>query len=49
MADCGCTLNSACMQHSLPALVAVPELRIPDRGPITVTRFAVTGPFAGKA
>ena len=49
MADCGCTLNTACMQHSLPALVVILELRIPDRGLIDVTRFAVTDLFARKA
>jgi hypothetical protein len=30
MADCGCTLNNAYMQHSLLALVVIPELRISD-------------------
>ena len=33
MRDCGCTLNNAYMQHSLLALVVIPELRISDRGP----------------
>src|SRR5207253_2896272 len=28
MAECGCTLNNAYMQHSLLALVVIPELRI---------------------
>ena len=32
MADCGCTLNNAYMQHSLLALVVIPELRISDLG-----------------
>jgi adenine deaminase len=45
MADCGCTLNNAFMQHSLLALVVIPELRISDKGLIDVTRFAVTDLF----
>ena len=45
MADCGCTLNNAYMQHSLLALVVIPELRISDKGLIDVTRFAVTEVF----
>ncbi len=36
---CGCTLNNAYMQHSLLALVVIPELRISDLGIIDVTRF----------
>lgn len=48
MADCGCTLNNAYMQHSLLALVVIPELRISDKGLIDVTRFAVTDLFLGK-
>ena len=39
MAACGCTLNNAYMQHSLLALVVIPELRISDKGLIDVTRF----------
>jgi len=35
----GCTLNNAYMQHSLLALVVIPELRISDVGIIDVTRF----------
>jgi adenine deaminase len=42
MRDCGCTLNNAFMQHSLLALVVIPELRISDRGLIDVTRFEKT-------
>jgi adenine deaminase len=34
----GCSLNNACMQHSLLALVAIPELRISDTGIIDVTK-----------
>lgn len=39
MAQMGCTLNNAYMQHSLLALVVIPELRISDVGIIDVTRF----------
>jgi adenine deaminase len=39
MADCGCTLNNAYMQHSLLALVVIPELRISDMGLVDVRRF----------
>ncbi|WP_062563608.1 adenine deaminase [Paracoccus aminovorans] len=39
MQDCGCTLNNAYMQHSLLALVVIPELRISDLGLVNVTRF----------
>ncbi|WP_373504885.1 adenine deaminase [Aestuariivirga sp.] len=45
MKACGCTLNNAYMQHSLLALVVIPELRISDKGLIDVTRFAVTDLF----
>jgi adenine deaminase len=45
MRDCGCTLNNAYMQHSLLALVVIPELRISDQGLIDVTRFARTDLF----
>lgn len=45
MTDCGCTLNNAYMQHTLLALVVIPELRISDKGLIDVTRFAVTELF----
>lgn len=45
MADCGCTLNNAYMQHSLLALVVIPELRISDKGLIDVSRFEVTRVF----
>lgn len=38
MADCGCTLNNAYMQHSLLALVVIPEIRISDLGLVDVTR-----------
>ncbi len=39
MADCGCTLNNAYMQHSLLALVVIPEIRISDQGIIDVRKF----------
>jgi adenine deaminase len=45
MQDCGCTLNNAYMQHSLLALVVIPELRISDRGLIDVTTFKPTSLF----
>ncbi len=45
MADCGCTLNNAYMQHSLLALVVIPEIRISDLGLVDVTRFELTGLF----
>ena len=45
MRDCGCSLNNAYMQHSLLALVVIPELRISDKGLIDVTRFERTGLF----
>ena len=39
MKACGCTLNNAYMQHSLLALVVIPELRISDVGLVDVTKF----------
>ncbi|MDZ5696339.1 adenine deaminase [Chelativorans sp. M5D2P16] len=39
MREMGCTLNNAYMQHSLLALVVIPELRISDMGIIDVTAF----------
>ncbi|MBO6901902.1 MAG: adenine deaminase [Rhizobiaceae bacterium] len=39
MQDMGCSLNNAYMQHSLLALVVIPELRISDAGIIDVTKF----------
>ncbi len=47
MAECGCTLNNAYMQHSLLALVVIPELRISDVGLIDVTLFEKTDLFTG--
>ncbi|MEI4484855.1 adenine deaminase [Frigidibacter sp. MR17.14] len=45
MADCGCTLNNAYMQHSLLALVVIPELRISDLGLVDVRSFKLTELF----
>jgi adenine deaminase len=39
METCGCRLNNAYMQHSLLALVVIPELRISDMGLVDVTKF----------
>ncbi len=39
MQACGCRLNNAYMQHSLLALVVIPELRISDKGLIDVRTF----------
>ncbi|MGY6411381.1 MAG: adenine deaminase [Alkalilacustris sp.] len=39
MRAAGCSLNNAFMQHSLLALVVIPELRISDLGLVDVTRF----------
>jgi adenine deaminase len=47
MADCGCNLNNAYMQHSLLALVVIPELRLSDIGLVDVTRFALTDLLEG--
>ena len=45
MRQCGCTLNNAFMQHSLLALVVIPELRISDKGLIDVRTFTPTELF----
>ena len=42
MTDCGCNLNNAYMQHTLLALVVIPELRISDLGLVDVNRFELT-------
>jgi len=39
MAEMGCSLNNAYMQHSLLALVVIPELRISDLGLVDVRTF----------
>jgi adenine deaminase len=48
MADCGCTLNNAYMQHSLLALVVIPSLRISDLGLVDVDQFALTDLIASE-
>ena len=45
MQKCGCTMNNAYMQHSLLALVVIPELRISDIGLVDVTKFETTDLF----
>ncbi|HBQ36378.1 MAG TPA: adenine deaminase [Rhodobacteraceae bacterium] len=45
MALCGCNVNNAYMQHSLLALVVIPELRISDLGLVDVTKFELTDLF----
>jgi len=49
MISCGCTLNNAYMQHSLLALVVIPELRISDLGLVDVTTFSTTELFVTPA
>ncbi len=39
MQKCGCTLNNAYMQHTLLALVVIPELRISDIGLVDTRTF----------
>lgn len=48
MRECGCNLNNAYMQHSLLALVVIPELRISDVGLIDVTTFAKVDLFVSS-
>ncbi|NDV02753.1 adenine deaminase [Pseudoroseicyclus tamaricis] len=45
MAEAGCTLNNAYMQHSLLALVVIPELRISDLGLVDVRTFELVPLF----
>ena len=45
MEDCGCHLHNAFMQHSLLALVVIPELRISDLGLVDVSGFELTDLF----
>jgi adenine deaminase len=45
MSACGAKINNAFMQHSLLALVVIPELRISDLGLIDVRRFERTELF----
>jgi adenine deaminase len=48
MKKCGCKMNNAYMQHSLLALVVIPELRISDVGLVDVTRFERTDLFVNS-
>ena len=41
MQAAGCNLNNAYMQHSLLALVVIPELRLSDRGLVDVGAFEI--------
>jgi adenine deaminase len=45
MRTCGCMLNNANMQHSLLALVVIPELRISDLGLVDVRSFELVDLF----
>ncbi len=45
MQAAGCSLNNAYMQHSLLALVVIPELRISDMGLVDVTKFETVDLF----
>lgn len=45
MREMGCTLNNAYMQHSLLALVVIPELRISDVGLVDVRTFEKVAVF----
>ena len=49
MIDCGCSLNNAYMQHTLLALVVIPELRISDLGLVDVNRFELTEVISPKS
>lgn len=45
MAQCGCTLNNAVMQHMFLALPVIPELRLTDLGLVDVTKFGFVDLF----
>lgn len=45
MATCGAKINNGYMQHSLLALVVIPELRISDKGLVDVRTFEVVDLF----
>jgi len=49
MQNCGCQLNNAYMQHSLLALVVIPELRISDQGLVDVTTFDKVSLFVDES
>jgi adenine deaminase len=45
MAQCGCTINNAMIQHMFVALPVIPELRLTDMGLVDVTKFEFTSLF----
>ena len=45
MAQCGCTLNNAVMQHMFLALPVIPQLRVTDLGLVDVTKFELVSLF----
>ncbi len=45
MAECGCTLNNAVMQHMFLALPVIPQLRLTDLGLVDVTKFELVDLF----
>jgi adenine deaminase len=47
MAECGCTLNNAVMQHMFLALPVIPELRVTDLGVVDVRTFEKVDLFVG--
>ena len=49
MAECGSTLNNAIMQHSLLALVVIPDLRISDLGLVDARTFQLVDLFVDPA
>ena len=49
MIDCWCSLNNAYMQHTLLALVVIPELRISDLGLVDVNHFELTEVISPKS
>ncbi len=45
MAQCGCTINNAMIQHMFVALPVIPELRLTDIGLVDVTKFEFVSLF----
>lgn len=45
MAACGCSMSNGFMQHSLLALVVIPELRISDLGLVDAVQFKLASLF----
>jgi adenine deaminase len=45
MAQCGCTVHNAMIQHMFVALPTIPELRLTDMGLVDVTKYAFTELF----